>query len=245
MLTKIKVVVSFAVALSLVFSQSVVAQEREPQKKVRNPAREYGKFLHKTNSFMVQVKAVCKTEECTSLSNQGSKLIADAMDKRHNHLLIEEEKNKFHAALKTHLFKIVTALQGQEAQRQVAAKQQGQAAAARMLNQKLLASRPCPTIKKIQSGIDTSQECELCSQVYEQAAGICSLYSGWSNGAALICLGVATIAWLNCKDRWCGGYIPQDGFDFYNTDNYDNVGSGGSQGGGVDNRDEIMIMEED
>jgi hypothetical protein len=47
--------------------------------------------------------------------------------------------------------------------------------------------------------------CDLCYQVFENAAEICALYLGVCETCALICLSVATLQFGNCLKRFCGG----------------------------------------
>jgi hypothetical protein len=203
---KMKVIMS--VVMAVVFSQGIYAQGKRPLTP-EEKKETYKHFLVNTHKLMVQVGAICESRECKALSVHGRKLVRKTVNKGQQGLVGPQELKEFHAALATHLTKVILELNKQESRNR--------------------------TRKEMFQFPSDGGECDLCSEVYEQAMGICGLDTIVSPGAAGICSAVSSMAYISCLDRWCqNSFFP---------DWYVNWFYGPEDEGGIDNGGEY-IMED-
>jgi hypothetical protein len=167
------------------------------------------KLITVHQAMMLQVQSFCSTEECTKLLDEGSKLISDTKTKLGQRTMTEEDAKQFHAALKANIRALQVAIMNQMSSEVPKTKDS-------------VSRNGNPARFHAQIG---SQQCSECDSVYKAALAICSLYIIISPPAAALCVGAASIGYINCLDDYC--YAP--------------VGDGGGSGGdpnGCDGDDE-------
>jgi len=137
---------------------------------------------------MVQLKKVCKSEECSSLADEGVALVVDAQPKQQKGWLAEEERLDFHNKLDSLLTRTIAAIQSNRKTPDTAKLKLPDGSACRAKNV-----------------VFDEDRCDLCYQVFEQLAEICALYLGISPDAAVICMATATLHFGHCLKEYCGG----------------------------------------
>jgi hypothetical protein len=183
----------------------------------QSPPRHVGrnsKLIAVHQAMMLQVKSFCSTEECTKLLDEGSKLISDAQTKLGQHAMTGEDAKQFHAALKANIRALQAAIMNQMPSSDVQ-------------KAKDSVSRNGNPARFVHTQIG-SQQCTECDSVYKAAVAICALYTIVSPAAAALCIGAASIGYINCLDDYC--YAPAGGGgDDPNGDG----GDGGCDGDGA------------
>jgi hypothetical protein len=155
------------------------------------------KLIAMHQALMLQVKSFCSTEECAKLLDEGSKLTSDAKTKLGQHAMTGEDVKQFHAALKAHIRALQLAIMNQLPSGDVQ-------------KAKDSVSRNGNPARFVHAQIG-SQQCTECDSVYKASLAICALYTIVSPAAAALCIGAASIGYINCLDDYCYAPYPVDG----------------------------------
>jgi hypothetical protein len=178
------------VVLALLLASSGMVAQDPPPKAVEK----YEKLFVIVHGMMVQVKKVCKTEECATIADEGTALIADARIKQKHGLLVSEERTQFHDKLDVVLMRMIDAVKSNAANKKDA-----------KLNLQLPDGLSCQAKTKVKAIFYDQDRCDLCYEVFEQVMEICALYAAVSPDAAIICMGWATLNFGHCLKVYCGG----------------------------------------
>jgi hypothetical protein len=180
-----KLVPAILLSFALLNSQIAFAQSAPAPKVTR--AEQYSKLLTVVSRIMVQLKKTCTTEQCAALSEEGVALVADGQPKAAKGWLIEEERLNFHDKLESLLTRTIAAIQSRKT---------AETAKLRL---------PDGSTCRAKNVVFDQDRCDLCYEVFEQAAEICALYLGVCETCSLICLSVATLQFGHCLKEFCGG----------------------------------------
>jgi hypothetical protein len=178
-----KLVAAILLTFSLLTSQLALAA---PPSKAA-PELQYHRLFAVTNVIMVHMKKICKTDECTSLANEGLVLVADAQEKQKHGSLVGEERERFHQNLTSVLTRVRATLVNIQEKDHVAKLPE------------------CPTCSNIKPVVFDEDRCDLCYETFEHLVEICALYLGICETCALICMSTAALQFGNCIRRFCDG----------------------------------------
>lgn len=143
----------------------------------------YHKLFVVMNAFMIQVKDACKSEDCSSLTDQGLQITHEGQVRFSNGLLVGGSLTKFHKDVLANLSQITQALLREADAQEATAK----------LNTKR-ALQLCQT-----KSMNTFKLVEVsCGDVLAAALAVCALYAIASPIAAAICASAAIYGFVQC-----------------------------------------------
>jgi hypothetical protein len=145
------------------------------------------------DALMIQVKAVCATEECIALTVSGSKFNADGRMKYGKGQLVDAERALLFKNLKHNVVQI---------QQTLLLQADTETAGLRNRDMKALQACAAKTNGRLYPGGGRLMNVTIstCDQVYNAALAICALYVIVSPIVAAICAAAATYGYINCKD---------------------------------------------